>query len=85
MSRVTPEIGMPATYCVGSDRYAMTVVAIKRNGRTVEARHGKPDESIPYRAAKAFTLRKNGRYILQGCESGTLALGVAVDYLDPSF
>lgn len=33
-----PEPGMDATYGIGSDRYAMMVVAVERNGRLILAR-----------------------------------------------
>jgi hypothetical protein len=32
----TPYPGMPATYHAGSDRYAMTVVAVRRNGQELD-------------------------------------------------
>ena len=77
--RITPEVGMPATFAIGSDRYAMTVTAVKANGRLVIAT--RPGGGMN----REFTMRKGGRLVSKGATSGQLVLGKAVDYLDPSF
>lgn len=76
---ITPEVGMPATFGIGSDRYAMIVTAVKLKGRLVVAT--RPEGGM----SREFTLRPNGRYVSKGQTSGSLSLGVAKDYLDPSF
>lgn len=41
-----------------------------------------------HQPARAFTLRKNGKWVEVGeaiNQGGTIRLGVAEDYLDPSF
>lgn len=78
---ITPEIGMGATICVGSDRYAGTIVNVNKTGKTI---HFQYDDSYvvfgniysgdvrytytrnPHASIVVFTLRKNGRYKEKG-------------------
>jgi hypothetical protein len=77
-----PEVGMPATYCVGSDSYAMVIVDVTRTGHQVAARYA--DSS--YAAPKVFTRRKNGGYREKGSQTyGSLLLGFGHTYRDPSY
>lgn len=107
-----PAPGTPATYHIGSDRYAMTIVGSERNGRTLLAvfahifaddlgENPTPDAVAEFvarrleaertalfgQAFRRFTLRTDGRYRAQGApgKGGTLTIGTAEDYRDPSF
>jgi hypothetical protein len=74
-----PEPGTPATYRIGSDRYAMKVVRVARNGQEVWAAwEGGEERPFTYR-------RKTGQYVAKGAECGHLHIGHAEDYRDPSF
>lgn len=80
--------GLPATKCIGSDRYAGHIYACERNARTIYFNHGTytPDDpSNDIARGNAFTLRKNGMYRERGGNSAYLVLGIAEDYRDPSF
>lgn len=67
-------IGLAATYCIGSDRYASRITEVNRNGREVVT------------GVATFTYRsKRDMYISKGGKCGSLQLGVAEDYRDPSF
>jgi len=89
---VTPEVGMGATYGIGSDRYAATVVAVSNNGREIEVQEdqatptdkheffGQQDYTYtrnPEAPRMKFSLRRNGRWIRSG-ESmrGGMSLGL---------
>lgn len=72
-----PEVGIGATYCIGSDRYAYKVVRVTPATVTVVRRGGSTEE--------VFTRRKDGRYVRKGSRVGYLYIGVAEDYRDPSF
>lgn len=77
---VVPTVGMPATYCIGSDRYAGQIVQVA--GRTI----GFQEEGAT--RVEVFSLRKNGRWYKTGFpvgKGGSLRLGVAENYQDPSF
>jgi len=77
-----PVVGMPATYCIGSDCYAGSIVDVSPSGRIV----GYSDKGS--KKVQGFSLRKNGRWYPIGCaigQGGSLRLGVAEDYRDPSF
>jgi hypothetical protein len=68
-------VGLPVTYCIGSDRYADRITAVHRKGMKVETyRSG----GFTYRASKDI-------YKSVGSNSGVLYLGRAEDYRDPSF
>ena len=78
-----PVVGMPATYCIGSDRWAGSIVSVSKSGRTLGFSDRRDGAMI-----ETFSLRQNGRFYRVGCpmgQSGTLRLGVAEDYRDPSF
>lgn len=81
----TPEVGMGATYGIGSDSYAYTIVEVSENKRTVkvQADEAKAQEGSDYYGdqkydytpnpkarIRTFTLRKSGRYYEKGCEMG---------------
>lgn len=72
---------LPATEVVGSDRYAVTVVAANRTGRRITVL----DRNC---VRRDFSLRKDGRYrqmrvpAIRGCY---LTVGVAEDHRDPHF
>lgn len=67
-------VGLPVTYCIGSDRYADKITHIERNGKTLHCDHG------------VFTYRKKSNtYKTMGQKYGTLIIGHAENYRDPSF
>lgn len=75
----TPEVGMPATQASGSDTYAGKVAEVSPSGHRLTVEFPRGDR-------KAFTRRLDGRYRLAGSTGyGTLTLGLARDYRDPSF
>lgn len=79
---LVPVVGMPCTYRIGSDRYGAVVTAVK-SPKSIEV--AMLSGSQP---PKVFTLRSNGRWYNLGCaikDGGSVRLGVAEDYLDPSF
>jgi hypothetical protein len=71
-----------ATYYIGSDSYAKEVESVEfyQSG----ARRGEV-KAITTKKGYRFTLRKDGRLRPEGGESGSLVIGVARDYRDPSF
>jgi len=82
MTTSTIAPGTPATMGVGSDSYAMVVVAVSASGKTVKAARHEGAEP------RTFSLRANGGYVMQGTggRSGIrLHIGKAVTRLDPSF
>jgi hypothetical protein len=73
------EVGMIATHTIGSDDYAGTITAVRRNGQSVTfaTTHGRE---------RIYTWRRSReKYVERGQDWGTLTIGVAEDYLDPSF
>lgn len=85
-----PAIGMPASYGIGSDSYAMTVVAIDyfktgAKAGAVKAIYAAHEDH----EAEKFTLTKSGRFQKRAqYESyfyGSLTVGDAIEYRDPSF
>ena len=46
---ITPVVGMGATYSIGSDRYAKTVTAVNKSGKTIKV----------VSAASIYTTKKN--------------------------
>jgi hypothetical protein len=74
-----PQVDDPCTRNVGSDRYASKILSVSPTGHkvTVEAYNNDGQE--------VYTLRRNGIYRPQGSRHGSLTLGEAVDYRDPSF
>jgi hypothetical protein len=90
-----PRRGMPATYSIGSDRYAGTIVDFTPSYKTVWFEFESANmnsmnvlhtpQANP-RGGRKFTLRESGIYREVGSKhSGGLLLGVAENYLDPSF
>jgi len=95
-----PKVGDPATYSIGSDSYARTVVQVSPSGKTVfvtndEARakegsdyYGKQDYRYypnPRGGRTKFTLRQDGSYRESGSNYGFLNIGSRRHYSDPSF
>lgn len=74
-------VGTPATYAIGSDRYAGEVVSVRKNGQEIWFRSkGSSGEGEP------FTYRGvSGCYVSKGSSYGVLLIGTAEDYRDPSF
>lgn len=72
-----PVVGELATYCIGSDRYAGEVVAVSKSGHKLTFRRRGT------RSDRDFYRQANGDYGSRDC--GTIGLGYADDYLDPSF
>jgi hypothetical protein len=88
MTTITPneaKVGMPATSCIGGDRYATEVTAVYRY--TSGARKGQVRAVETTRGL--YTLRTsrrlNGRLCREGGETTFLRLGVAENYMDPHF
>lgn len=78
-NEIRPAVGTPALYRIGSDRHAGRIVEVKRNGRTLiwEGSHGHRE---------IFTLRADGRYLLERRAYGALLVGnTSPTYLDPDF
>ena len=74
---IIPTVGMPATWGVGSDCYAMTITWVSNSGRAVKARmnqcvckdyYAGDWEILPSLEGEThkFTLRKNGRWVEEG-------------------
>lgn len=98
-----PEVGMGATICCWTDRHACTVVEVSRNGRVVTVQRDKATrtdsygmsdcqsytyEADPSAPAQVFTLRRNGRFVAEGCgmkDGNVLSLGHRNEYHDYSF
>lgn len=95
-----PSVGDGATYSVGSDRYAGTVIEVSKSGHRVVvqndiavAKHDNPyTESQEYEYSpdpngriKVFTRRKNGIYRVQGWKHGACWFGYRAQYEDPHF
>ena len=78
-TNLIPTVGMPATFTIGSDRYAGSIAEIKRKGRTIVFKFAHNNRT------EDFTLRGRGMYYSKGSKCGYLSLGAAEDYRDPSF
>jgi hypothetical protein len=78
-NEVTPVVGMPANYEIGSDCWFGKIVEVSRSGRMVVWQgHGGSCET--------FTRRRDGSYRLRGQNCGRLHLGDdSPTELDPSF
>jgi len=78
-------VGMPATYCIGSDRYATAVTEIFHFKTGAKAGQVKAILA----GTRMFTLRTKGRkagyLVREGGDYGVLHLGWAEDYRDPHF
>lgn len=77
--QLKPYIGMPVTYCIGSDRYAGEIKQMM--GTKFLTVICKGLEKYP----EIFSLRKNGQYRSKGTSAGYLILGEAREYMDPHF
>jgi hypothetical protein len=79
-------VGMPATFGIGTDRYATEVIGVYRFKSGAKAGQVK---AVEVQFFGMFTLRttgrKAGRLIREGGSHGSLRLGVAEDYRDPHF
>src|SRR5207247_2498802 len=94
-----PEVGSGATYAIGSDRYAATVIKVSPSGHqvTVQDDEDRLTSGSPFSEAQTYEYlrnasgrvmtftwsRKYGRYVNGG--SYRLTLGVRRAYRDPSF
>lgn len=95
------EVGMGATYVVGTDRYPATVVKVGPKTVTVSMDSVKPVGELhgvtqfgftsnepTSENTKVFTLRQNGKWVQKGApmkSTCTLYLGDRSYYLDPHF
>jgi hypothetical protein len=96
-----PQIGMGATIAIGTDAYPATIVAIKgkkvlvqmdeyrrtdKNGISEDQKYEYyPNPNAP---TKTFTLRKNGRFVIEGDSMNSsvrMYIGSRRAYQDPSF
>ena len=71
-----PQVGMPITVCMWSDRVVYTITEVKSPRRFV------------VEGCKAVTLRKNGQWRFEGesMNGGAgIIVGVADEYRDPCF
>jgi len=84
-----PAVGMPATFGIGSDSYGLEITGITyyktgaKAGQVKEIMAGKPDE-----VSETFFVTKSGRIQKRSLYSGfygSLTIGFARDYWDPSF
>ena len=99
---ITPEVGMGATAGFGSDCYPYTVIEIVSPKKIVvqadDAVMNTKGEyygnqvwditSNPHGGKNTYTLRKNGRWVMVGCELNStvnLSLGHRHRYEDPHF
>lgn len=89
-----PVVGMGCTYAIGSDEYACTIFAVRRNGREVDIRMDKRVQGIkevqrflpnPKAELRTFTLRQHGSFREKGRDVGVLSLGERREYRDPDF
>lgn len=94
-----PSIGMGATIRIGSDSYPATIIQVTRNGKRIVLqeddatrtdKNGLSElqeytyQSNPNGTTHIATLRKDGRYRLQG-EQIPVSIGIRRKYYDPSF
>lgn len=81
----TPAVGLSATLCIGSDRYAGKIVAVSATKSVITFEYERTTWHPESKQVRA-TLRKDGLYRPARCGRGTfLTLGVARDYRDPHF
>ncbi len=74
MNMTTPYVGMPASYRLGSDIYAGQIIEIVLN------KHGFACKIVwksnnSWKESEIFTLRKDGRFLIKGCNFGVLQIG----------
>lgn len=75
-----PTVDMPATYIIGSDRYAGTIALVSPSGSYVIFQH-----KAAHMGSERFNRNTSGTYQAKGGKGGFLRLGEAEDYRDPSF
>ena len=91
-----PVVGEPATYHIGSDRYAARVVWVSPSGHQcrVAIGGGEPGDGtlctrrqcrVQMPVWAASTSAPGIRYVMAGGNYGTVTFGHAEDYRDPSF
>lgn len=78
------EVGMPATYYVGSDSYATEVSAVNHYKSGNRAGQIKSVE-IDFHGTKTFRAKNYSYGVSFKSEYATLGLGYAREYLDPHF
>lgn len=86
-SKITtvPTEGLPATYRIGSDKYAGRIIAVSKTGhRCTWQRVDLTGAAVPT-FTKECTRRAGGRYMVIGSKHGDLVLGVAHTDLDRGF
>lgn len=94
---IIPVVGMGATYSIGSDRYAYTITAVNKTGKTIKAMHSNEiyengklvgyDETCIPDAGQVYTLRHDGYFYAKGSKAkyGCLCIGHRNSYRDPHF
>ncbi len=94
---IIPVVGMGATYSIGSDRYAQTITAVNKTGKTIKVVHSNEiyengklvgyDDSYTPDTGTVYTLRKNGYFHAKGSKAkyGYLSIGNRNSYRDPHF
>lgn len=94
---IIPVVGMGATYSIGSDRYAQTITAVNKTGKTIMVVHSNPiykdgkiegyDERYEPGTGTVYTLRHNGYFHAKGSKAkyGYLSIGTRNQYMDPHF
>lgn len=74
----SPEVDMPCTYCIGSDRYAGKVASVSASKKSITVKYGFSEREVPMR------LYQDGKY--RGRKGiGSVILGKSETRLDPSF
>lgn len=73
-TELKPLPGMPCTVCIGSDRYASSIVSVSASGK-----------SLVLESGEKVRLKKNGAYRTTGRVGFRVWIGVAENYRDPSF
>lgn len=94
-----PSIGMGATIRIGSDSYPVTIIQVTQNGKKIVLQEDEATrtdnnglselqeytyQTNPNGTTHIATLRKDGRYRLQG-EQIPVYIGIRRKYYDPSF
>lgn len=80
-----PYVGMPATYRIGSDKYAGRITEVSGAGHKVTwTRTNDAGELVP-NFRNVMTRRRNGAYLAIGSNYGDLVLGVATTDIDQGF
>lgn len=80
-----PQVGMPATYRIGSDSYAGKLIAVSPTKHRVTWVRVREDGNVNTNMTKEFTRRTSGEYLAIGSKHGSLKIGVAETALDEGF